>query len=161
MRQFVIFLAALFRLVQIFYHLHLIRISREPFSRRIRPPLVIKALLDMKGESLGATKVKPLTLGMLERLEGIVKVRDQQKFNVRSGREYLIGGVIILLFFSFAQWTWEFTKVLTADDRRLTGKYFTPDVDAIPAEWKLVGQQDYSKENMFLDFTTLWCNERS
>ena len=40
---------------------------------------------------------------MLERLEGIVKVRDQQKFNVRSGREYLIAGVFILLVFSFAQ----------------------------------------------------------
>ena len=73
MRQFVIFLAALFRLVQIFYHLHLIRISREPFSRRIRPPLVIKALLDMKGDAIATAE--PLTMGMLERLEGIVKVR--------------------------------------------------------------------------------------
>ena len=44
-RQLVIFLAALLRLLQIFYHLHLIRISREPFSRRIRPPLVFKTLL--------------------------------------------------------------------------------------------------------------------
>ena len=56
----------------------------------------------MKGEAVGAAKAQPLTLGMLERLEGIVKVKDQQKFNVRSGREYLIAGVFILLFFSFA-----------------------------------------------------------
>ena len=77
MRQFVIFLAALFRLVQIFYHLHLIRISREPFSRRIRPPLVIKALLDMKGDAIATAE--PLTMGMLERLEGIVKVRGRLK----------------------------------------------------------------------------------
>ena len=57
----------------------------------------------MKGEAVGsASKAQPLTLGMLERLEGIVKVKDQQKFNVRSGREYLIAGVFILLFFSFA-----------------------------------------------------------
>ena len=76
MRQFVIFLAALFRLVQIFYHLHLIRISREPFSRRIRPPLVIKALLDMKGDAIATAE--PLTMGMLERLEGIVKVLKAQ-----------------------------------------------------------------------------------
>lgn len=58
----------------------------------------------MKGEAVGAAKAQPLTLGMLERLEGIVKVKDQQKFNVRSGREYLIAGVFILLFFSFAQY---------------------------------------------------------
>ena len=45
--------------------------ARETFSRRIRPPLVIKALLDMKGDVWG--KAEPLTLGMLERLEGIVK----------------------------------------------------------------------------------------
>ena len=48
--------------------------SRESFTRRIRPPLVIKALLDMKGEALGRDRAQPLTLGMLERLEGIVKV---------------------------------------------------------------------------------------
>ena len=39
--------------------------AREAFTRRIRPPLVIKALLDMKGEILGSTKAQPLTLGML------------------------------------------------------------------------------------------------
>jgi len=90
-------------LAQIAYALFLVQRAREAFTRRIRPPLVIKALLDMKGETLGATKAQPLTLGMLERLEGIVKVKDQQKFNVRSGREYLIAGVFILLLFSFAQ----------------------------------------------------------
>merc|ERR1719163_2325929 len=99
------------------YGLFMVQRAREAFTRRIRPPLVIKALLDMKGEALGATKAQPLTLGMLERLEGIVKVKDQQKFNVRSGREYLIAGVFILLFFSFAQWTWEFTKILTYQNR--------------------------------------------
>ena len=42
----------------------------------------------MKGESIGAGKqiADPLTLGMLERLEGIVKIRHQMKFSVRSGR---------------------------------------------------------------------------
>ena len=52
--------------------------------RKLRPPLVIKALLDMKGDTLSAAD--PLTLGMLERLEGIVKVREQMKFNVKHGR---------------------------------------------------------------------------
>jgi hypothetical protein len=61
-------------LLQIAYGLYVVRQAREAFTRRIRPPLVIKALLDMKGEALGATKAQPLTLGMLERLEGIVKV---------------------------------------------------------------------------------------
>ena len=59
--------------------------------------------LPPSAQSLGATKAQPLTLGMLERLEGIVKVRDQQKFNVHQGREYLIGGVFILLVCSFGQ----------------------------------------------------------
>jgi hypothetical protein len=104
-------------LSQIAYALYMVQRAREAFTRRIRPPLVIKALLDMKGEALGEHHAQPLTLGMLERLEGIVKVRDQQKFNVRSGREYLIAGVFILLFFSFAQWVWEFTKVLTYQNR--------------------------------------------
>ena len=103
--------------IQIAYSLYIIQRAREAFTRRIRPPLVIKALLDMKGEALGATKAQPLTLGMLERLEGIVKVKDQQKFNVRSGREYLINGVVILLIFSFGQWMWEFTKILTYQNR--------------------------------------------
>ena len=36
---------------------------------------MIKALLDMKGEALGDTKAQPLTLGMLERLEGTYALR--------------------------------------------------------------------------------------
>ena len=54
---------------------------------------------------------------MLERLEGIVKVRDQQKFNVHQGREYLIVGVALLLVLSFGQFMWEFTKILTYQNR--------------------------------------------
>jgi hypothetical protein len=73
MRQLVIFLAVALRLANIFYNLMLIRNAREAFSRRIRPPLVIKALLDMKGDAISTAD--PLTMGMLERLEGIVKAR--------------------------------------------------------------------------------------
>ena len=69
--------------------------------RRIRPPLVIKALLDMKGDSNDTAE--PLTLAMLERLEGIVKVRDQLKFNVKGGRLQLVQATFILLIFSGLQ----------------------------------------------------------
>ena len=103
----------------------------------MRPPLVIKALLDMKGEALGETRAQPLTLGMLERLEGIVKVRDQMKFNVHQGREYLIYGVFVLLFFSFAQFMWEFTKVLTYQNRFFS-KVAIAQIDAasnLPMYW--------------------------
>ena len=102
-RNLVALCLALVCLCQIAFGLMVVRDSREQYTRRVRPPLVIKALLDMKGEALGETRAQPLTLGMLERLEGIVKIRDQQKFNVRSGRESLITGVMIVLFFSFAQ----------------------------------------------------------
>ena len=73
----------------------------------------------MKGESIGAGKqiADPLTLGMLERLEGIVKIRHQMKFSVRSGRAYLVFGVALLLVFSIFQWSWEFAKVLTYQNR--------------------------------------------
>ena len=113
--------AAFLALIEIAYGLYVVRESRDTYTRRVRPPLVIKALLDMKGEALGETnRAQPLTLGMLERLEGIVKVRDQMKFNVHQGREYLIVGVFVLLFFSFAQFMWEFTKVLTYQNRFFT-----------------------------------------
>ena len=115
MRQLFIFTAVFLRTAQIFYHLHQIRISREPFSRRIRPPLVIKALLDMKGDAIATAE--PLTLGMLERLEGIVKVRDQLKFNVKHGRENLLFAVQMLLIFSLLSFFWEFAKVLTYQSR--------------------------------------------
>ena len=68
-------------LLQVVWNLRSVRLSRELFTRKLRPPLVIKALLDMKGDTLSAAD--PLTLGMLERLEGIVKVREQMKFNVK------------------------------------------------------------------------------
>ena len=71
-------------LLQVVWNLRSVRLSRELFTRKLRPPLVIKALLDMKGDTLSAAD--PLTLGMLERLEGIVKVREQMKFNVKHGR---------------------------------------------------------------------------
>ena len=123
-RQLVIFLAVLLRMVQIFYHLHLIRISREPFSRRIRPPLVIKALLDMKGDAIATAE--PLTMGMLERLEGIVKVRDQLKFNVKHGRENLLFAVQMLLIFSLLSFFWEFTKVRAYPSRLSPTPPLTP-----------------------------------
>ena len=84
-RNLVVVILVGINLVQIAYGLYVVRQARESFTRRIRPPLVIKALLDMKGESIGNSNAQPLTLGMLERLEGIVKVRDQQKFNVHQG----------------------------------------------------------------------------
>ena len=120
------------------------RLSRELFTRKLRPPLVIKALLDMKGDTLSAAD--PLTLGMLERLEGIVKVREQMKFNVKHGRcaaaaqfrrnsratpaqllsdarsspsrsNNLTIATMLLLVFSFLSFSWEFTKILTYQSR--------------------------------------------
>ena len=118
-RQFFALTLALLGLAQVSFALYVVRAARELFTRRIRPPLVIKALLDMKGESIGAGKqiADPLTLGMLERLEGIVKIRHQMKFSVRSGRAYLVFGVALLLVFSIFQWSWEFAKVLTYQNR--------------------------------------------
>lgn len=109
------------QILQIFYALYIVRQAREVFTRRIRPPLVIKALLDMKGDAHGKdAQAEPLTLGMLERLEGIVKVRTQMKFSVRSGRQYLVGGVATLLVVSVLQYAWEFTKILTYSNRFFT-----------------------------------------
>ena len=150
--------------------------SRDLFTKRIRPPLVIKALLDMKGEVVSKAEAEPLTLGtlerleglshmhaqglaqmhalrvcmhahacmhapvhmhaymrtgMLERLEGIVKVRNQMKFSVRAGRQYLITGVAVLLVSSFLQWGWEFTKILTYQNRYFTLKQVA-DITAAP-----------------------------
>ena len=56
-------------------------------------------------------------MGMLERLEGIVKVRDQLKFNVKHGRENLLFAVQMLLIFSLLSFFWEFTKVRTYPPR--------------------------------------------
>ena len=75
MRQMFVILCLVLRVCEVFYLLYLVRKARDVLLRPVRPPLVIKALLDMKGDAhVGA---EPLTLGMLERLEGIVKVRDR------------------------------------------------------------------------------------
>ena len=134
-------------LLQVVWNLRSVRLSRELFTRKLRPPLVIKALLDMKGDTLSAAD--PLTLGMLERLEGIVKVREQMKFNVKHGRcaaaaqfgaqfgaqfcgailrnssdatsslpsNNLTIATMLLLVFSFLSFSWEFTKILTYQSR--------------------------------------------
>ena len=65
----------------------------------------------MKGDA--GDNAEPLTLGMLERLESIVKVRDQMKFNVKNGRKHLVQSVFVLIFFSLMQVVWEFVKILT------------------------------------------------
>lgn len=132
--------AAMFVALQLFqvaYSLYLVRQARESFTRRIRPPLVIKALLDMKGEALSGNAAEPLTLGMLERLEGIVKVKDQQKFNVHRGRDYVIVGVFILLCCSFGQFLWEMTKIITYQNRYFSRDQIAAIADAsnLPMYW--------------------------
>eukprot|EP00966_Prymnesium_polylepis_P289155 6678943-Prymnesium_polylepis.1 len=72
----------------------------------------------MKGD--GGDAAEPLTLGMLERLESIVKVRDQMKFNVKNGRLHLVQAIFVLMFFSFMQLIWEFVKILTYQSRFFT-----------------------------------------
>lgn len=136
-RNLIVVILVGINLVQIAYGLYVVRQARESFTRRIRPPLVIKALLDMKGESIGNSNAQPLTLGMLERLEGIVKVRDQQKFNVHQGREYLIVGVFLLLVCSFGQFMWEFTKIITYQNRYFTKRQIQAISDSsnLPMYW--------------------------
>jgi len=46
--------------------------------------------------------------------------------------------------------------LLANPDADLSGHFFAPDLEAIPAEWKLAGIDDYTKEQMFLDYTTMW-----
>ena len=118
MRQFVALFILTIQIVQIFYALYVVRRARDVFTRRIRPPLVIKALLDMTGER--AAEVDPFTLDMLERLEGLVKVRTQMKFSVRSGRQFLVFGVAALLVASLFQYSWEFAKILSYGNRYFT-----------------------------------------
>jgi hypothetical protein len=118
MRQFVALFILTIQIVQIFYALYVVRRARDVFTRRIRPPLVIKALLDMTGER--AAEVDPFTLDMLERLEGLVKVRTQMIFSVRSGRQFLVFGVAALLVASLFQYSWEFAKILSYGNRYFT-----------------------------------------
>ena len=120
MRQFVALFILTIQIVQIFYALYVVRRARDVFTRRIRPPLVIKALLDMTGER--AAEVDPFTLDMLERLEGLVKVRTQMKFSVRSGRQFLVFGVAALLVASLFQYSWEFAKILSYGNRYSRGR---------------------------------------
>ena len=135
MRQLIIFFGVSLRIGQIFWNLRIIRQSREAFSRRIRPPLVIKALLDMKGDAI--TTADPLTMGMLERLEGIVKVRDQLKFNVKHGRQNLTLVALMLLVFSGLSFSWELTKLLTYQSRHFSKEHLTAieDNSHLPMYW--------------------------
>jgi len=46
--------------------------------------------------------------------------------------------------------------LLAHPDPKLSGHFFAPDLASIPPEWKLAGVDDYTKEQMFLDYTTMW-----